>query len=134
MKDKIKEIILKVLIKWIQGIWDKIKEKPQNILPAIISIWMSYYLALEIFNLSGILTIVGYVFAVIYGIAKIIDDPYRIIYWAMGYIIGQQAVKVLTEMFIPRITANTTTSLVSAGVILYVVVALYLKAMELKKS
>lgn len=95
---------------------------------------MSYYLAIEIFKISGIFTMVGYVFAVIYGIAKVIDNPNRPALWAVGYIIGQQTVKILTEMFLPQIKTNTTASLLSAGIIFYVFVALYLRAMELKNS
>lgn len=128
------EIILDVFGKWFNGIIEKLKEKPKSIPVTIVAILVSYYLAIEVLKISGWITLTGYVFAVVYGLVKIIDDPYRPIKWAVGYILGQQAIKIGIQMILPQFKSSTDfiISLISILLILYVCVALYLKAKELK--
>lgn len=124
---------LGILGNWFSGIWENLIRKKQNIPVVLVALLVSYYLAIEIFKLSGWITFTGYIFAIVYGLAKIIDDPNRVVYWALGYIIGQQAIKIAVQM-IPSFKSSTDfiTSAISVLVILYVCIALYLKAKELK--
>jgi cytochrome c biogenesis protein CcdA len=127
--------IADLITNWAKSVMEKIMENPiKNIVIIIVSFVLGYYLIVEIFKIAGILTVVGYAFACIYGLAKIIDDPYRIIRWAVGYIIGSVAIKLIFEEFVPQITSATSTSIFASLIILYVCVRFYLKAKELKES
>ena len=82
----------------------------------------------------GMLTVIGYYVACIYGFSKILDDPYKIIRWGGGYAIGAAITPLIFSSFLPQIKEGTFVSIFSGSVILYVIVMVWLKAKELKES
>lgn len=126
--------ILDLIGEWLFDIWEEIKKDPiRKILLILISPILINALAEAIYDFSW-LAMTGYYFACIYGFSKILDDPYRIIKWGVGYIIGAVAVKMIFENMIPSYDGNNAVSILSVIVIGYVIIMLYLKARELKNS
>ena len=82
----------------------------------------------------GAITMVGYIFACIYGFSKILDDPYRMVMWGLGYAIGALAVSLILSSALLLLSKGEATSIFAGGVILYVCVVFWLKARKLKKK
>jgi RsiW-degrading membrane proteinase PrsW (M82 family) len=129
-----KEKILRGIESWFLKLFEIIKKDPLQktvlifVLPIIINA-----MAKAILEFS-VLSAIGYYFACIYGFSSALEDPYRVIKWGVGYVIGAIAVKMVFENMIPAFDPNNAVSIVSVLVIGYVVIQFYLKSRELKKS
>lgn len=119
---------------WLDSIFNKILDNPiRNIIILIVVLIVIYYLGVEIYEAFGIITAVGYVFACIYGLARIIDKPNRALVWAVGYMIGAIIIPIGLESVLPILNQRDWSSLIALIVIGIVLLMLYLKARELKK-
>ena len=119
---------------WSESIIKRILDNPiQNIFILIVVLIIIYVLGIAIFEAFGIITAVGYVFACIYGLARIIDKPNRALVWAVGYIIGALIIPIALESILPILNQRDWSSLIAIIVIGIVLLMLYLKARELKK-
>jgi len=124
---------LKIIEEWFSDLIEKIRENPiKNIPILVISLIFIYFLGVTLYDSFGLLTLLGYIFASVYGLTKIIDDPRRTVVWAVGFIIGAVAINLFFENFVPMIKGGDMVSLISGLVILYVVVMFYLKSKELE--
>ena len=81
MEEKVKKIIKK----WFKDLFKSINKNPENLGYIILAPVICYYMAIAIFDF-GVTTMIAYVFACIKGFPKIIEDPQRIIKWAVGFI------------------------------------------------
>lgn len=128
------ELIIREFNKWLKDLFRSIKKDPLqkivliSILPILIHAMANALLDF------GWFTALGYYIACIYGFSKILDDPYRIIKWGGGYAIGASVTPLIFSSFLPQITEGTYVSIFSGLIILYVLVMVWLKARELKKS
>lgn len=104
----------------------------QNIFILFVILIMIYVLGVALFEAFGIIAAIGYVFACIYGLAKIIDKPDRAVVWAVGYIIGALILPIALESILPIMKRADWSSLIAIVVIGFVLLMLYLKARELK--
>ena len=119
--------------KWFKSVLKKIIENPiQNIFIFIVTIVIIYLLGVTLYNEFGIITAIGYIFACIYGITKIIDKLERAIIWAVGYIIGAIVIPLALENIIPIMKKADWASLIAILVMVYVIFMLYMKSRELK--
>lgn len=119
---------------WLLEIWESIKKNPlEKIILIVVSPILIRAMAEAILDFSWF-AMVGYYSACIYGFSKILDDPYRIIKWGVGYVIGAVAVRMIFDNMIPAYSGNDAVSLLSVIVIGYVILMFYLKARELKNS
>ena len=119
--------------KWFISLIEKILEDPiRNITMLIFSAILVFYFGRVLYDTFGLLTLLGYSFACLRGLIKIIDDPRWSIVWGVGFVFSATAVNLFFENFVPMIEGKDVVSLISALVILYVVVTLYLKARKLK--
>ncbi len=128
------ELIIREFKKWLKDLFISIKKDP---LQKIVLIFISPILIRAMANALlgfGWFTSLGYCVACIYGFSKILDDPYRIIKWGGGYAIGASVTQLIFSSFWPQIKEGTYISIFSGLVILYVIVMVWLKARELKKS
>jgi len=126
--------IIGLIGKWLLNIWEEIKKDPvRKILLILISPILINAMAEAILDFSW-LSMIGYYVACIYGFSKILEDPYRIIKWGVGYVIGAVAVKMIFENLIPVYDSNNFVSIFSAFVIGYVLLMFFLKSRELKNS
>ena len=126
--------IINLIGEWLFDIWEEIKKDPiRKILLILISPILINAMAKAILDFSWLSTI-GYYVACIYGFSKILDDPYQIIKWGVGYIIGAVAVKMIFENLIPAYDGNTFVSIFSVLIIGYVILMFFLKSRELKNS
>ena len=126
--------IIDLIGEWLFDIWEEIKKDPvRKILFILISPILINAMAEAILDFS-LLSMIGYYVACIYGFSKILDDPYRIIKWGVGYVIGAVAVKMIFENLIPAYDGNNFVSIFSILVIGYVILMFFLKARELKNS
>ena len=113
-----KEAILEAIGEWLSSLYKKIIENPiRNLILLVVSIFIIFYMGQALYNSFGIITLIGYIFACIYGITKIVDNPERVLVWGVGFLIGAD-----------------TASIIGCLVILYVVIALYIKSRELKNA
>jgi len=104
----------------------------QNIFILIVVLIIVYYMGVALFEAFGIITAIGYVFACIYGLAKIIDKPDRAVVWAVGYIIGALILPIALESMVPILNKADWSSLIAVVVVGFVLLMLYLRARELK--
>lgn len=129
-----KELLIRELDKWIKNLIESIKMDPfQKILLIFIFPFLIHAMAEALLDF-GLLTTIGYYAACIYGFSKILDDPYRIVKWGVGYAIGASVTPLIFSSVWPEIQKGTYLSIFSGLVILYVVVMIWLKARELKTS
>jgi hypothetical protein len=118
---------------WSKSIISKIWENPiRNIFILIIILIIIFYLGIALFEAFGIITAIGYLFACIYGLVKIIDKPDRAVVWFGGYIIGALIGPILLESALPILKQGDWSSVIAIGVIGIVVLMLYLRSKELK--
>ncbi len=128
-----KELLIREFNKWLKDLYISIKKDPiQKIVLIFISPILIKAMADALLGF-GLLTAIGYYVACIYGFSKILDDPYRIIKWGVGYAIGAAVTPLIFSSFWPEIKKGTYVSIFSGLVILYVIVMVWLKARELKK-
>ncbi len=118
---------------WFISLIEKILEDPiRNGTILIFSSIIAYYFGRVLYETFGLFTLLGYSFACLQGLIKIIDDPRRPIFWGVGFVVGANAVNLFFENFLPMIEGKNMVSIISGLVILYVILTLYLKAKELK--
>jgi len=128
------ELIIHEFNKWLKDLFRSIKKDPlQKIVLIFISPILIHAMANALLGF-GWFTALGYYVACIYGFSKILDDPYRIIEWGVGYAIGASVTPLIFSSFWSQIKESTYVSIFSGLVILYVIVMVWLKARELKKS
>lgn len=128
------ELIIREFNKWLKDLFRSIKKDPlRKIVLIFISPILIYHMANALLGF-GWFTALGYYVACIYGFSKILDDPYRIIEWGVGYAIGASVTPLIFSSFWSQIKESTYVSIFSGLVILYVIVMVWLKARELKKS
>lgn len=128
------ELIIREFNKWLKDLFRSIKKDPlQKIVLIFISLILIHYMANALLGF-GWFTALGYYVACIYGFSKILDDPYRIIEWCVGYAIGASVIPLIFSSFWSQIKESTYVSIFSGLVILYVIVMVWLQARELKKS
>ncbi|NJL43718.1 MAG: hypothetical protein HC945_00085 [Nitrosarchaeum sp.] len=125
--------ILRILDKEFNKFIEKLLENPiRNILVLIVSGYIMFAFAQYFYQYLSIITLVTYVLFCLKGITKIIDDPRRTVVWAVGFVIGATAVKMIFENLLPTINFKDIASIISVLVIGYVILAFYLKSKELK--
>jgi len=128
-----REILTEYLADWVKSLVDKLLENPIiNLIYFIVSIILIYAFSVVFYNTYGIITMISYIFACFYGLTRIIDDPRRPIYWAVGFIFGAVAFDLFTQHFISTIRSGDIVSLYSGLVVLFVIVLFYLKSKEFK--
>jgi hypothetical protein len=128
------ELIIREFNKWLKDLFRSIKKDPlQKIVLIVLSLILIPHMANALLGF-GWFTALGYYVACIYGFSKILDDPYRIIEWGVGYAIGASVTPLIFSSFWSQIKESTYVSIFSGLVILYVIVMVWLKARELKKS
>ena len=124
-----------IIINWFRKLFEKILDNPiQNILILIVSGYVVYTMGEYLFSSFGILTLVGYIFACIEGLTKIIDKPERTVIWGVGFTFGAVAVNMISETLLPIYDGNNVVSLISVLIVAYVILSFYLKSRELKNS
>ncbi|MCG2736686.1 MAG: hypothetical protein L6282_09875 [Candidatus Methanoperedenaceae archaeon] len=129
-----KELIIREFNKWLKDLFRSIKKDPlQKIILIFISLILIQAMADALLSF-GWFTVLGYYVACIYGFSKILDNPYRIIYWGGGYAIGASVTPLIFSSVWPQIKEGTYVSIFSGVVILYVIIMVWLKARELKES
>ena len=96
--------------------------------------YIAFYMAKLLFENFGWITVIGYIFALINGISKIDEDPHRIIKWGVGFFGCAYLPKFVFDTYIKNFNYNGIISIISIGVVIYVLVALYLKYYYLRKS
>ncbi|KXS43145.1 MAG: hypothetical protein AWU59_1259 [Methanolobus sp. T82-4] len=127
-------MISEILENWFRSLIDKIIENPiGNIAIIVVSIIIIKTMAGQLL-VYGYLPVLSYLVACTYGFIRIIDNPYRPLVWAVGFIIGSEASKLFMNGVIPAIQEKTQVSIFSALIIFYVVIMLKLKSNELKKA
>lgn len=126
-------MLLEILKGWLEDVWHKLKKDPiQSIISLFLCVFLVPVLSKVIIQSFGVLTFIGYIFACIYGLTKLIDDPRRSIVWSIGFIVCATAVKLIFDSVIPIAKGKDMVSIFSALVMLYVIGALYFKGKELK--
>ncbi len=129
-----KDIVINKISDWFSELVDSIKDGPlQKIVLIFISPFLIHAMAEALADFSWF-TMVGYYVACIYGFSKILDDPYRIVKWGAGYAIAASVTPLILSSVWPEIKQGTYLSIFSGLVILYVVVMIWLRARDLKKS
>lgn len=129
-----KELLTRELNNWLKDLFISINKDPlQKIVLILILPFLIHTMAEALLDF-GLFTAIGYYVACIYGFSKILDDPYRIIKWGAGYAIGASVAPLIFSSVWPEIKGGTSVSIFSGLVILYVIVMIWLKARELKKS
>ena len=124
-----------IIVDWFRELVEKILENPiRNIFILIVSGYIAYVMGEYLFSSFGLLTLLGYIFACIRGLTKIVDKPERTVVWGVGFTIGAVAVKMISDNLIPAYDGNNIVSLVSVVIIGYVILSFYLKARELKSA
>ncbi len=112
---------------------DKLSEDPlRNISVLIISGYFMFAFAQYFYQYFSILTLITYVSFCLKGITKIIDSPKRTVIWAVGFVLGATAIKMIFEYLIPTITFKSIVSIISVLVMGYFIFALYFEAERLK--
>lgn len=133
MKSNMKKIVFEYLENEFKNFVKKISENPmRNILVLIVSGYIMFAFAQYFYQYFSILTLITYIFFCLKGVTKIINDPRRTVVWAVGFVIGATAVKMISENFIPTINFKDIASIISLMITVYVILALYLKSRELK--
>lgn len=133
IKEKIKEILIRELIKWVTNVWKEIKKDPiQKLTIIFISPFLIHAFAEVLVDFS-LFTEIGYYIGCIYGFSKILDDPYRIIRWGGGYAIGASITPLIFSSIWPQIQEGTYSSIFTTIIISYVFIMIFLKVRELKK-
>jgi hypothetical protein len=127
-------VLISAIENYFLSLFKKIAKDPlKNIAIILVSLMIIWFMAQAIVPF-GIFTTISYVIACLYGFSKIIDNPNRPLIWGVGFVIGSQAIKLITTSFLPMIKEGTSVSILSGLVILYVIVTLYIKAYRLKKE
>ncbi len=128
-----KDFMLEKLEKGVSSLIDIIKENPRNSLVAILIFFiivpaMGEYLI----NSFGLITQISYYFTCVYGFTRIVHDPYRPLYWGVGFAFGAVATDLVFSNFIPTVGGGNMVSIFSGLVVLIVIVSIYIKSRELK--
>lgn len=110
------------------------KDLVRSICALLISFFVIWAFANHFYEYFSPLTLITYVLLCIRGLPKIVDDPKRSAIWAVGCIVASVATQILLEQFIPSISFRDVASIVSLSAIGYVVIALYMKANQLKST
>lgn len=128
--------LIKIMIKdWFHRLLDKILEDPIiNIVRLFASGFVMYAFAAYFYEYFSIITLIGYVFLYIKGITSIIDDPRRIVRWAIGFFLGAIAFRIISEYLIPILDFKDITSVISVIFILYIIFIFFFKSRVLKNS
>lgn len=118
---------------WSDSVIRKIKQNPiRNIFILFVLLIIVIYLGYALFEAFGILSAIGYVFACIYGINKLIDKPDRAVVWFVGYLVSALIGPILLESALPILNQGGWSSVIALAVIGFVIYLLYLRAKELK--
>ncbi|MCK5177752.1 MAG: hypothetical protein KAQ92_08560 [Candidatus Aenigmarchaeota archaeon] len=124
-----------LVINWFGELINKLFENPlRNIIILIVSSHIAYVMGEYLFSSFGFLTLLGYVFACINGLTKIVDKPERTLVWGVGFSIGAVAVNMISDTLIPAYDGNSIVSLISVFIIGYVIFSFYLKSRDLKRA
>jgi hypothetical protein len=127
MKKKIKKIIRQ----WFKDLFKSIQKNPENLGYIIFGPIICYYMAIAILDF-GYKTMIGYIFACIKGFPKIIEDPQRIIKWAIGFIGTAVMLPQIISIIIPEIEKGTILSIFTTLFILVVIGSIYYDFHKLK--
>ncbi len=92
------------------------------------------YIVAELLADFSLFTAIGYCVACICGFSKILDDPYRIIKWGAGYIIGASVTPLFFSLLWPQIKEGTSKSIFTTLIITYALFMIWLRARALKNS
>ena len=134
VKEKIKEILIREFQKWIKKVLKKIKKNPKQTIPVIFVSPFLIHAFAEVLVDFSLFTAIGYYVACIYGYYKILDDPYRVIKWGVGYAICASVTPLIFSSIWPQIKEGTYVSVFSALVIVYVLFMVWWRARELKNT
>ena len=127
--------LLEKLEEWIGSLIETIKENPLKSLIAILAFFIVVPVMGEyLLSSYGLITLISYIFACIYGFSSIIHNPYRPIIWGVGFTFGAITVDLFFNSFLPTISEGNIVSIFSGIVILFVIYRIYTKSMELKSS
>ncbi|MFC1722889.1 hypothetical protein ACFL0V_02015 [Nanoarchaeota archaeon] len=134
MKEKIKNWLLDELAKWIHKVIISFqKDSLQKLFIILISPFLIYAFSELLVDFS-IFAMIGYCVACIYGLSKILDDPYRIIKWGAGYAIGASVTPLVFSLVWPELKQGTSMGIFTSAIMLYVLFMILWRARELKKS
>lgn len=126
-------MIQKLLTRWRRKLFRKIKKDPiRNIFILLVAPIIIYFIAALLMDFSAIAA-TGYILVCIYAFSNILDDPTKVITWAIGYIMGAIAISLLFNKLIPILSRNDWTSLFAGFVILYIILALWTKSRQIRK-
>lgn len=130
-----KDFLLDLIEEWTENLIETISKEPLESLIGIISFFIVVpFLGDYIFRSYGLFTFISYIFTSIYGFTRIVDNPYRIIIWGVGFAFGAIAVDLLFNRFLPYMGGGDLVSIFSGLVVLSVIVMLYIKSIQLKSS
>tara|TARA_Y100000310_G_C20470628_1_gene709850 strand:+ start:55 stop:441 length:387 start_codon:yes stop_codon:yes gene_type:complete len=125
--------VLKSIWNWFLGIARAVRKDPRKILFVLLSPFLIHVMAEAILDFSW-LAMVGYYSVCVYNFSKILEDPYRVIRWGVGYIVGAVAIGIIFDNVIPAYNGNDVVSIISMLITGFVVFKFYLNAEELKNS
>ncbi|MFA6460812.1 MAG: hypothetical protein WCV90_00965 [Candidatus Woesearchaeota archaeon] len=124
-----------IILDWFIEVTKKIIKNPyQNLLILIFSGYIAYAMGEYLFSSFGLLTLAGYVFACLKGLTRILDQPGRTVIWGVGFTFGAVAIRMISDNLLPAYDKNNLVSLISVGIIAYVIFSFYLKSKELKNA
>ena len=128
-----KDFILEKLEEWVSSLIYTIKEKPRDSLVAVLIFFIVVPVMGEyLINSFGLFTQISYYFTCVYGFTRIVYDPYRPLYWGVGFAVGAVATNLVFTNFIPTVGGGDMVSIFSGLVVLIVIASIYMKSRELK--
>ncbi len=126
-------MIEKIIKNWFYDLYNSIKKNPQNLLQMLVIPIIGYYIGIALLGF-GIKTTIGYFFACLKGLPKIVEDPSRILKWGVGFAGTATILPSIFTLVLPQISKGTTISYFVAIFVLYVIGSIWWSFHKLKSE
>lgn len=117
---------------WFVDIKNELSINPRGIINLIIGLFCAYILARFFWESFSFVTVIGYLFACLKGVKKIIYEPRIILVWGVGFFICAMALKLFLQTY-PILDFRNFLSVFAFLFILYSILILYLRRKKLKR-
>jgi hypothetical protein len=134
MAKKIRNYLKNKIKNWFKNFKIQFLKRPiRNTFSLIISIILIYIMGHIIYFLLGFIALIGYFFTCLYGLIKIINKPWRLIIWAVGYTLITIAISLFFIYLYPDFNKKITSFSLSFLFTFIIILLLLLQGLKLKK-